>query len=469
MSLLKHLAHVYSWYKYQYYFSLALSVFAALWSWLNPFGIVFLDGAIILISLLSCFTVFKADHASWKFIQSLPLSRRELYHFKILDTALSFLPLLVWSVLFHPLVWTILTDEKPSFLGFSKMILFSLVGIGLVSVLSFSTLYNSGRSPYNRGNQKSILYQRYRDAIYVFTFIIYSVAIFSVLTILLKDYLPSIALIKSFVKSIWNVWTLLVFCIGICYLNYKNVFHVWMDEKRSYIKLTWAPRKDIPRMAVCIGLIVGPIAFFSSLPPSEYGESKLTDAVYEGNLDEVKLVLKSGVDINKPSSTGFTALMVAAHQGNLKLYRFLLEKGASRNGKVTSGEKEFIGKDAFAVALIGGNTEIVKDLFRDEILKSSTPEQYPLHVAAHRCHVGVIDFLIEKGAQPNFISKKGKTALHYASAKGCLNGVISLIEAGADTAIKDKEGKIPAGYIASNDSDLGYYLNKKSRTPASTK
>lgn len=466
MSLLYQLKHVYGWYKYQYYFSIGLSVFAALWHWINPLDLILLNGALILVALLSCFTVFKADHASWKYVQSLPLSRKELYHFKLFDTALSFLPLFVWAMIFHRLVWMILFDEEAGFTAFIKLLMLSVLAVSLVSILSFQNLYDGSRSPYNRGNQKKILYQRYRDFCYYFTSIIYGVSIAGILVFLLREYIPLVDVFKAYLKPFWNIWTLIVFCTLVSYFTYKSVFHKWMDEKLSYVKLTWEPRKDIPRMAVCLVLIISPILYMSTRTPSQYGDSNLVDAVHSGKIDKVKEVLaRSNEDINKPSNTGFTALMVAADKGDLKMYRFLLEKGASRNGKVHSGDKFYIGKNSFELALQGGNVHIVRDLFNEEFLKNVSGD-YPLHVAAGKCHIETIDFLLEKGADPEFISKKGKTSLHYATERGCMNGVISLIEAGADTLKKDKTGKSPVDYLSGKNSDLSYYLTKKNRSPA---
>lgn len=467
MNLLKKLEHVYSWYKYQYYFSFSLSIFSAFWYWFNPFEQGLVDGSLILISLISCFAVFKADHPSWKYIQSLPLSRKELYHFKIFDTALSFLPLFVWIILFHQVVWESISDDKTiSLESFSKLMMISLLGVCFVSIHSFQNLYDKSRSPYNRGNQKKLLFQRYRDCLYALTC---GAVVFSLCGLLkhyFGHYLPSLGFLKDFLEYFVSMWTLIGFFSWICFFQFKHVFTKWMDEKRSYVKLTWNPRKDLSLMGTCLVLIVGSVMVLTGLTPSDYGESKLVDAVFSKKIDRVMLVLNNGENINAPSSTGFTALMVAADQGNLEMYRFLLEKGASKFGKVTSGSKAYIGKEPFYFAVAGGELLIIKDLFKKEALKNHKGDNYPLHHASFKCHRDVIDFLLEEGADPGYQNSKGRTALHVASENNCINGVISLIEAGADPLLKDKSGKAPKDYLKNYNKELAYYLTKKSRMPA---
>ena len=45
-------------------------------------------------------------------------------------------------------------------------------------------------------------------------------------------------------------------------------------------------------------------------------------------------------------------------------------------------------------------------------------------------------------------SKRGRTALHYATVKGHRETILALVRAGSDTSIKDAKGKTPVELAA---------------------
>jgi hypothetical protein len=48
-----------------------------------------------------------------------------------------------------------------------------------------------------------------------------------------------------------------------------------------------------------------------------------------------------------------------------------------------------------------------------------------------------------------------------------MNGAVSLVDAGAQLDIKDASGKLASAYVREWNKDLNYYLERKSRSPAS--
>ena len=65
----------------------------------------------------------------------------------------------------------------------------------------------------------------------------------------------------------------------------------------------------------------------------------------------------------------------------------------------------------------------------------------PLHLAAARGHLEVVRMLVEAGAKKDQQTKDdGSTALHFASARGHLHVVRFLVESGADDGITTCSG-----------------------------
>lgn len=84
--------------------------------------------------------------------------------------------------------------------------------------------------------------------------------------------------------------------------------------------------------------------------------SPLMQASIEGNLEEVKSLIRNGADINAKDKYGDTALMGASREGNLEVVKFLVQKGANINVKNEDGNT------ALMEALGEGNLEVVQYL-----------------------------------------------------------------------------------------------------------
>ncbi len=63
----------------------------------------------------------------------------------------------------------------------------------------------------------------------------------------------------------------------------------------------------------------------------------LRDAVYEGNLEDVRKLLDAGVPVNAHDSEGGTALMWAADEGREDIVALLLARGADVNARDRAG------------------------------------------------------------------------------------------------------------------------------------
>uniref|UniRef100_A0A8R1Z0G6 Tonsoku-like protein n=1 Tax=Pristionchus pacificus TaxID=54126 RepID=A0A8R1Z0G6_PRIPA len=78
---------------------------------------------------------------------------------------------------------------------------------------------------------------------------------------------------------------------------------------------------------------------------NQYGETKLIERAREGTLDEVKILLSQGADVNRADPVGWTPLSEAVGANNLEIVKLLLAKGANPNSQ---------SKDGFANASFGG-------------------------------------------------------------------------------------------------------------------
>src|SRR4030042_5120914 len=64
---------------------------------------------------------------------------------------------------------------------------------------------------------------------------------------------------------------------------------------------------------------------------------RLCQAVREGNLDQVRDMVKKGVDINARDVNGFTPVHYAAKGGHKEVSKFLISKGAQVTRKTGKG------------------------------------------------------------------------------------------------------------------------------------
>ncbi len=127
-------------------------------------------------------------------------------------------------------------------------------------------------------------------------------------------------------------------------------------------------------------------------------------------LDICELFLKAGIDVNDRDSAGTPFLCYAARNGKLDMVQWLLENGA----------------DIDAVSQDRGYSAVM-----DAVWKSNIP---------------MVEMLVSKGANLNFVSRDGQTALILATGSENLQICRILVENGADPSIKDRMGMSSIDY-----------------------
>lgn len=172
---------------------------------------------------------------------------------------------------------------------------------------------------------------------------------------------------------------------------------------------------------------------------SQYGSSpsihdKVVIAARIWDLEMLKDLVAAGGDVNaRESHIGMTPLMAGV--GNIKVIHFLVDSGADIHLKDDRGQTALtFAIDALNSAYV--NTDTVADTINYLIAKGAsihaltpTPIIFAIYNGAS---IGIIQLLIDKGADINTIAQNHQSALTVAAEKGRADMVSFLIEHGAD-------------------------------------
>jgi ankyrin repeat protein len=179
-------------------------------------------------------------------------------------------------------------------------------------------------------------------------------------------------------------------------------------------------------------------------------DSPVADAAMRGDVDEVRVLLRAGSDVNAAQGDGMTALHWAATSGNVELAEVLIYAGANLEAQTRLG-----GFTALLVASQAGNAELVKGLLgagADANTTTSTGET-ALHFAAAAGNPEAISALVAHGADVNVgESTKGQTPLMFAAAYNRAAALQELLDAGADLSLETHLVDYPA--MAASDTEL---------------
>ena len=205
--------------------------------------------------------------------------------------------------------------------------------------------------------------------------------------------------------------------------------------------------------------------------PKADGTTLLMEAIYYREADKARLLIESGADVNAENRYGMTPMFLAARAGMADVGILLLSGGVNPNATNAEGETLLMA------AAKAGSAPLVRALMVDDLdrmmvgvdpnLTESWRGQTALMWAAAEGHVQVIQALIDGGADINKFSAyqkfiepdpdkrqggfvypripKGRlSALHFAAREGQLAAVQALIYNGADLDLADEEGSTPA-------------------------
>ena len=162
-----------------------------------------------------------------------------------------------------------------------------------------------------------------------------------------------------------------------------------------------------------------------------YGNA-LQAAVWEGNIEVVMLLLDKGADVNAQGGEYGNALQAAVSKRNIEVVGLLLDKGADVNVNAQSGEYH----NALQAAVSKGNIEVVRLLLDKGADVNAQSGKYgnPLQAAAavYYDNIEVVRLLLDKGADVNAQGGLFGNALQAAALKGNIEVMRLLLDKGAD-------------------------------------
>ena len=171
----------------------------------------------------------------------------------------------------------------------------------------------------------------------------------------------------------------------------------------------------------------------------------LHDAAIDDNVEQIKLLISKGADVNTKQLNGWTPLHCALYYEQKEVAKVLIAKGADVNATNTSGVTPLHLSVGF------GGTYISELLISAEANVNAMDNRgnTPLHYAARQWHIGseLLELLLTKGADVNVRNNKGQTPLHFASLskrdKSYKGGANVLLAKGAKINAKDNRGCTP--------------------------
>lgn len=216
----------------------------------------------------------------------------------------------------------------------------------------------------------------------------------------------------------------------------------------------WADRADMVRLLIERGADV-------SARHSDGGSTPLDYAVVRGNLEIAAMLIRGGAPPDE------NALSLAAGRDDAGLARLLIDAGAMVSGEAGDAVDQAVRHRSFAVlsllldkyagranqllagALSKGDAPLLRVLAEHgaDLNRTATP----LHDAAARGYVGIVEFLLERGFEINAREPDSQaTPLYDAASMGRTEVVAVLLDRGANPNIPNKAGNTALHAAATN-------------------
>ena len=157
------------------------------------------------------------------------------------------------------------------------------------------------------------------------------------------------------------------------------------------------------------------------------GSTPLLFAARNGDIATARVLIEAGANVLDSEASGASALVIAAHSGHQPLALFLLEQGADPNavaaGYAPLHAAVLRSEVALAAALLDQGAELNalvehgtpgRRFSADYSIRSQLIGMNALWMAAKYGEVEILELLLERGADPLFVSDRGVTLLQLA-------------------------------------------------------
>lgn len=156
------------------------------------------------------------------------------------------------------------------------------------------------------------------------------------------------------------------------------------------------------------------------------GSTALHAAASNGYTDIAKELLTiKGINVNCTNAKGSTPLLMAAENGYLDIVKALLDKNADVNQPFQGGVTPLL------FAIDKGHVEVVKELLKHkdiDVYKSTDEGDSPISLAIEQNKIDIVKELLKSEKMDVNAQYAGVTALYFASSKGNLNAVNTLLD-----------------------------------------
>ncbi|XP_059151289.1 putative ankyrin repeat protein RF_0381 [Physella acuta] len=174
---------------------------------------------------------------------------------------------------------------------------------------------------------------------------------------------------------------------------------------------------------------------------NRYGDTPLLSALDYMSEDAVEILLENSADLTKINNKGMSALHYAAKCKSTSIFYRILMSGLDVNKQSDIGETPlfFCNKKEYSQQLIDGGANVHH---------KNKEGMTALHYAVRKNNMEVVKLLLHYGIEVNIISQRRETPLFIAVTNKNFEMAELLVTSGADVNIKGLDGNTPLLYSA---------------------